>query len=240
AQLARELRAADRDRGDDDGAGAARGDPPVHRDDPLSLGQPAEGGDRAEPRHRLRRVPHAPVHRPVGAERARRFGACRRLQHLADLLARDPARRAPRRRGARAAHVHDDLERLLLAADRALVAAPDGAGGRVGPRERVRRGLRTRAHWNVHLDPAAPRALPRTRQADDRRDHAGGGQGMTTPATARAGALLRFPDGFVWGAATSAYQIEGAVSEDGRGVSIWDTYTRTPGRVANSETGDVA
>lgn len=63
---------------------------------------------------------------------------------------------------------------------------------------------------------------------------------MTTPATARTGELLRFPEGFLWGAATSAYQIEGAVSEDGRGMSIWDTYARTPGRVANGETGDVA
>jgi beta-glucosidase len=63
---------------------------------------------------------------------------------------------------------------------------------------------------------------------------------MTTPATARTGALLRFPDGFLWGAATSAYQIEGAAREDGRGLSIWDTYARTPGRVLNGDTGDVA
>ena len=47
---------------------------------------------------------------------------------------------------------------------------------------------------------------------------------MTIPVPALTGSLLRFPDGFLWGAATSAYQIEGAVSEDGRGVSIWDTY----------------
>jgi beta-glucosidase len=63
---------------------------------------------------------------------------------------------------------------------------------------------------------------------------------MTIPVPALTGSLVRFPDGFLWGAATSAYQIEGAVSEDGRGVSIWDTYARTPGRVVNGETGDVA
>ncbi|HEY0538079.1 MAG TPA: GH1 family beta-glucosidase [Actinoallomurus sp.] len=45
---------------------------------------------------------------------------------------------------------------------------------------------------------------------------------------------------FVWGAATAAYQIEGAAQEDGRVPSIWDTYGRTPGRVLNGDTGDVA
>jgi beta-glucosidase len=51
---------------------------------------------------------------------------------------------------------------------------------------------------------------------------------------------LRFPDGFIWGAATAAYQIEGAATEDGRGLSIWDTYSRTPGKVFAGHTGDVA
>jgi beta-glucosidase len=49
-----------------------------------------------------------------------------------------------------------------------------------------------------------------------------------------------FPDGFVWGAATSAYQVEGATTEEGRGPSIWDTFCRTPGRVRSGDTGDVA
>lgn len=50
----------------------------------------------------------------------------------------------------------------------------------------------------------------------------------------------RFPDGFLWGCATAAYQVEGAVSEDGRGPSIWDTFSHTPGKVKNGDTGDVA
>jgi len=45
---------------------------------------------------------------------------------------------------------------------------------------------------------------------------------------------------FLWGAATAAYQIEGAAFEDGRGESIWDRFCRTPGKVANGDTGDVA
>ena len=49
-----------------------------------------------------------------------------------------------------------------------------------------------------------------------------------------------FPDGFLWGASTAAYQIEGAVRDDGRGPSIWDTFTRLPGRILGDDTGDVA
>ncbi|MFE5487679.1 GH1 family beta-glucosidase [Streptomyces sp. NPDC056527] len=49
-----------------------------------------------------------------------------------------------------------------------------------------------------------------------------------------------FPDGFRWGAATAAYQIEGAAAEDGRTPSIWDTFSRTPGKVRNGDTGDIA
>lgn len=50
----------------------------------------------------------------------------------------------------------------------------------------------------------------------------------------------RFPDGFVWGAATASYQVEGAVDKGGRGKSIWDTFSHTPGRTVNGDTGDVA
>ena len=49
-----------------------------------------------------------------------------------------------------------------------------------------------------------------------------------------------FPENWVWGAATAAYQIEGAVREGGRGQSIWDTFSHSAGKVANGDTGDVA
>jgi beta-glucosidase len=52
--------------------------------------------------------------------------------------------------------------------------------------------------------------------------------------------LLTFPHDFIWGAATAAYQIEGAWNEDGKGESIWDRFSHTPGSVKNNDTGDVA
>jgi beta-glucosidase len=51
---------------------------------------------------------------------------------------------------------------------------------------------------------------------------------------------INFPVDFVWGAATSSYQIEGAWNEDGKGESIWDRFSHTPGQIKNGDTGDVA
>jgi beta-glucosidase len=56
----------------------------------------------------------------------------------------------------------------------------------------------------------------------------------------QAKAPRTFPEGFLWGTATAAYQIEGAVNEDGRGPSIWDTFTHTRGKIRNDNNGDVA
>ncbi|MDQ6740886.1 MAG: family 1 glycosylhydrolase, partial [Actinomycetota bacterium] len=55
---------------------------------------------------------------------------------------------------------------------------------------------------------------------------------MTAPGT--------FPADFIWGAATASYQIEGSPTADGKGESIWDRFSHTPGKVKDGDTGDVA
>jgi beta-glucosidase len=65
---------------------------------------------------------------------------------------------------------------------------------------------------------------------------------LPRPAAAQPPAphSLQFPPGFLWGCATSAYQIEGAVAVDGRGRTIWDTFAHTPGKIYQGATGDIA
>ena len=72
------------------------------------------------------------------------------------------------------------------------------------------------------------------------------GLGLFSPADAQDSKTIvapepaKFPAGFVWGTATSAYQIEGAVHEDGRGPSIWDTFSHTPGKIGDNTNADRA
>jgi beta-glucosidase len=60
------------------------------------------------------------------------------------------------------------------------------------------------------------------------------------PQASPAAAPRAFPAGFLWGTATASYQVEGAVAEDGRSPSIWDTFSHTPGKTVKGATGDVA
>lgn len=68
------------------------------------------------------------------------------------------------------------------------------------------------------------------------------GESRPSPPTERqlVSDLNALPADFTWGVATAAYQIEGAVAEDGRSPSIWDTFSHTPGTIDNGDTGDVA
>ena len=68
---------------------------------------------------------------------------------------------------------------------------------------------------------------------------------VTAPAQAQTATSMHleprsFPQGFLWGSATASYQVEGAVKEGGRGITIWDTFSHTPGKTHNGDTGDVA
>ncbi|MGL5343044.1 MAG: family 1 glycosylhydrolase, partial [Lactococcus garvieae] len=52
--------------------------------------------------------------------------------------------------------------------------------------------------------------------------------------------LKAFPDNFLWGSASAAYQVEGAHDEDGKGPSVWDNFVRIPGKTFKETTGDIA
>ena len=84
------------------------------------------------------------------------------------------------------------------------------------------RARRPAGRARPHADPTG--AVGRTEHTDTRGHHMS----------------IQFPDGFAWGTATASYQIEGAVDEDGRSPSIWDTFSHTPGTVHDGDTGDVA
>ncbi len=63
---------------------------------------------------------------------------------------------------------------------------------------------------------------------------------LAAAVTGQTQSPIMFPKNFYWGTATAAYQVEGAVREDGRGESVWDRFAHTPGKIKNGDTGDVA
>ena len=67
-----------------------------------------------------------------------------------------------------------------------------------------------------------------------------GSPALAQATPARSAASPTFPAGFLWGSATASYQVEGAAKEDGRGPSIWDTFSHTSGKTFQGDTGDVA
>src|ERR1044072_4282095 len=124
-------------------------------------------------------------------------------------------------------HVHDVVERLPVAAGRAERREPDGAAGARAAAERVLRRLLARAGRPDARDHSDPDRFPRARPPDRGRHHARRREGVTmsvvpSSVTAQESVSLRFPTGFVWGAATASFQIEGATTVDGRTDSIWD------------------
>src|SRR4051812_28774046 len=66
------------------------------------------------------------------------------------------------------------------------------------------------------------------------------GAAAPSPASKGSEAAAAFPDGFVWGAAAAAYQIEGAAAEDGKGPSVWDMFCKREGAIWKGQSGDVA
>ena len=182
--------------------------------------------ERARPRLPLR---HA---RP--RERALRRG--RRARHV-----RRPDRRARADREVLQHPLHPYTQLLLSAVPepgRGLQAQPLALRTKTPRRRRPRRRLplrrplpaRGRAllqrHAGARRAAARPwRPLSRHRPVADDREET-----MTNHAS-------QFPADFVWGAATAAYQIEGAAAEDGRGESIWDRFCATPGKVAQRRHG---
>src|SRR5207244_9081675 len=127
------------------------------------------------------------------------------------------------------------MERLLLAADR----PHQSQSHRSSQSRRSGIGIHpaTGDHHGRHAsrDVSRPRRIRIAGTPDRRRHHARSGKGMTQIDAAESSKTERpglvFPDGFVWGTATAAYQIEGAASEGGRTPSIWDTFSHPAGKL---------
>src|SRR5690606_19346397 len=169
------------------------------------------------------------VHSAGDPRRDHRGGACRRRELVPLVLVDHPADRAARGHDARAVHLRGHLDELLLAVHRAHPAEPDAAGGAVALAGELLRRLLGRARGHARGDGSAHHPVRGGRQAARVGHHAGCGEGVR-----------QLPPGFVFGAATAAYQIEGAALTDGRRDSIWDAFCRVPGAVVAGDNGLVA
>ncbi len=119
-----------------------------------------------------------------------------------------------------------------------------------GLRRPAHPALHPRGLGRVHRNAEVPRRRVRdTRPSHGRAEHhLRRSENRRRPAPARGGRLRRrrgdavsaFPAGFVWGAASSAYQVEGFSTADGGGPSIWDAFCRAPGNILYGDTGDIA
>src|SRR5438874_6420483 len=138
---------------------------------------------------------------------------CTRTRGCSYRRSRTPRRDRSARRSARAATMRRRrTTRLTRAASSLAARSPSPSARRSSPRSSKRAPRTAPAVMSPHRPPRES-SMPTTD---------------------------RFPPGFLWGAATASYQIEGAVKEDGRGESVWDRFCATPGKVRNGDSGAVA
>src|SRR5665647_2754870 len=153
-------------------------------------------------------------------------------------------------RDARPVHLRRIVDQLLLAVHRARLEQPHAARGGSAAAGVVLQGLLAHPGWRHAVDDPPDHRLRPCREAAGLRNHARSGQRMTNhnntndiatnaEVVPMPGALT-FPPGFLWGAATAAYQVEGAAHEDGRRDSIWDAFAKVPGAVLDGHDGEVA
>ena len=234
-----------------DGAHPARHHPAVHVDVRSRLDRQAAGCHRARAGQRVRGLLDAPGRRGERAGRADRGRPCRRLQRVAGLLARGAPGHPTR--GGCAGPVRRSWAPGTTSSGRWSSWTPDNPTVQVAL-STLASGYYT--DYSLMLAGASLAVMPvlvalrPAGAADRRRHHAGRGEGMTlcrppeqlsSVARSRKEPWRRSHSrkGFLWGAATSAYQVEGSVAVDGRAPSIWDTFARTPA-TAGGNTGDDA
>ncbi len=115
---------------------------------------------------------------------------------------------------------------------------PAGLGARSADRDARSSGSASRnasTSWSPRSVPTCPTSCSPSSPSCCHRRTTGSTIRIPEHRHRRRHPMPAFPENFVWGAATASYQIEGAVAEDGRGPSIWDTFAHTPGRIADGD-----